>query len=102
MPVCHNCDSEEFVVHDGLFFCAICQSQSQEVVEEEIDKFSSKAHAVEQIRSAPKMKKVVDEGKPWHIVEAFQVSHWMDINFLVVWWCGTVLKYHIYVFVMKL
>ena len=74
MPICENCNGEEFQLHDGLYFCTVCNVQSQEIVEHELEEFDAAAFAVESKKTTQKSKPVVDQGKPWYTVEGYQVG----------------------------
>ena len=85
MPVCENCDGQEFVLQDGLYYCVVCSVQSQDVVEQFVDDYDAAAFAAEnRTKSAPKSKRVVDRGRPWYTAEAFQVRFPMLALLIVV------------------
>ena len=74
MPVCLFCESQEFELHDGLYYCRTCQVESQEVVEELRDDFDAAAFALQTKKVTNIVKETVDRGKPWYTAEAFQVN----------------------------
>ena len=79
MPTCDNCDGQDFLLQDGLYYCTVCNLQSQEVVEQVLDEFDATAFAIESRKAASKTQKhVIDRGKPWYTVEAFQVNFWCN------------------------
>jgi len=73
MPVCDNCDGQEFFLQDGHYYCVVCNVQSQEIREQVLDEFDATAFAIESKKATQKTKREVDRGKPWYTVEAYQV-----------------------------
>ena len=68
MPNCKECDSSEFNLVNGFYFCSVCFTQSQEIIEEQMEEVTGRTLL---------QKKEEDQSndilKPWYIVEGFQV-----------------------------
>ena len=80
MPICLNCESEEFYVENGFYLCSVCQVVSQEAVQEVTDHFTTPQVApAGKTNIQTKPKKIADKGKPWYTCEAFQVSYMLTI-----------------------
>ena len=76
MPVCLNCESQDFYIESGVYLCSVCQVVSQEAVQEVIDHYETPqaAPAIKTKASQNRPKKIIDKGKPWYTSEAYQVS----------------------------
>nr|CAB3266793.1 TATA box-binding protein-associated factor RNA polymerase I subunit B [Phallusia mammillata] len=84
MPVCSVCDGETFDVVNGLYFCRLCSTQSQEVIEEELEySLGDGQRALYEKRTKSK----VDQGKPWYTVEGFQVILKAQVDALIKLGC---------------
>ncbi|XP_041370465.1 TATA box-binding protein-associated factor RNA polymerase I subunit B-like [Gigantopelta aegis] len=76
MPSCITCGGEDFDVCDGLFYCSMCQTQTQdlrvEMEEASFIEMPSRSLLVKSKKSEKKIKKVEDKGRPWTIYEGYQ------------------------------
>lgn len=78
MPICQNCENQEFTIESGVYLCSVCHVVSQEAVHEVLDHFQTPhvASASQSTKNYGKVKKKLqDKGKPWYSTEAFQVSN---------------------------
>lgn len=73
MPTCDNCGERQFECVDGLFYCQLCQTQSQDLREEEVeDEVHNVRLALHSTRVKVKKEKQ-DHGRPWNTHEAFTI-----------------------------
>jgi len=80
MPVCHVCDGEDFDLLDGLYFCCMCSTQSQQIKEQDYEdvmeitsgKILDKNKG--NMKGSTRVYHKADRGKPWYTVEGFQVQ----------------------------
>ncbi|XP_039248621.2 TATA box-binding protein-associated factor RNA polymerase I subunit B-like [Styela clava] len=73
MPVCKFCNGTEFFCLDGKFFCAECDTQSQDFVEEQAPEIlADKSFTTKKLKER-KEKQAGDKGLPWNSVEGFQL-----------------------------
>uniref|UniRef100_F6U5V8 TATA box-binding protein-associated factor RNA polymerase I subunit B n=1 Tax=Ciona intestinalis TaxID=7719 RepID=F6U5V8_CIOIN len=93
MPVCPVCDSKEYDICNGLYFCRICSTQSQDIVEEDLE------NATESVvgrfidrKQRRKSKRVpnftIDPGKPWFTVEGLQALLKCQVQALISLGCS--------------
>ncbi|XP_060076574.1 TATA box-binding protein-associated factor RNA polymerase I subunit B-like [Ylistrum balloti] len=81
MPSCTVCGENEFEARDGLFFCSMCMTQSQDMRQEEAAEFImdvSNPGFKHLIKSKEHQKKgdkgtKRDKGRPWSCYEGFQI-----------------------------
>ncbi|OWF38332.1 TATA box-binding protein-associated factor RNA polymerase I subunit B-like [Mizuhopecten yessoensis] len=81
MPSCTVCGEDEFEARDGLFFCTMCMTQSQDLRQEEAaEEFIdvSNAFGMHMIRNKKQQHKTDkqdqrDKGRSWSCYEGFQI-----------------------------
>ncbi|XP_053407096.1 TATA box-binding protein-associated factor RNA polymerase I subunit B-like [Mercenaria mercenaria] len=85
MPECTVCGERDFEEHDGHYFCATCNTQSQDVrvivaEEENFDNFRRSGLIKEAATPRQSKKQVGDHGRPWSVYEAYQIiiQHQVD------------------------
>ena len=84
MLECVLCNSQNFDVMDGLYFCTECGTQSQDV-REEVNEITGPIDGKLTVKKTKKRKKrkEYDCGKPWFTLEAFQILIKAQIEFLI-------------------
>ncbi|XP_069140880.1 uncharacterized protein [Argopecten irradians] len=80
MPSCAVCGGSEFEARDGLFFCSVCMTQSQDLRQEEagedfMDMTNPEFRHLIRNKEYQKGKKTIqsDKGRPWSGYEGFQI-----------------------------
>ncbi|VDI39989.1 TATA box-binding protein-associated factor RNA polymerase I subunit B [Mytilus galloprovincialis] len=75
MPVCQECEGTDFDERDGLYFCQICMTQSQDLRREEEGEDGGTFYNVSSVitKKSERKKKVENKGRPWHSFEAFTI-----------------------------
>ncbi|XP_033757138.1 TATA box-binding protein-associated factor RNA polymerase I subunit B-like [Pecten maximus] len=80
MPSCTVCGENEFEARDGLFFCSMCMTQSQDLRQEEatetfMDMTNPGFKHLIRNKEHQSEKKTVrrDKGRPWSCYEGFQI-----------------------------
>lgn len=92
MPECHVCAGTEFEELDGLFYCLVCQTQSQNIQTVELDETDAVLPAPGVLREVKKKKtshdsKFVNEfekGRPWTLYEAYQIIMQAQVDALIL------------------
>uniref|UniRef100_A0A0B7A062 TATA box-binding protein-associated factor RNA polymerase I subunit B n=2 Tax=Arion vulgaris TaxID=1028688 RepID=A0A0B7A062_9EUPU len=84
-PVCNNDDYNEI---DGHFFCTECQTQSQELIVQEVSgdtevNFRCEVKVAEAGTHTLTKKPKVDLGRPWTIYEAYQIIILAQVDGLI-------------------
>ncbi|KAL5021033.1 hypothetical protein ScPMuIL_000188, partial [Solemya velum] len=57
MPECVTCGAEDFDLVDGLYYCNTCQTQTQEILDEQVDSFDPNARLISSERRKVAFKK---------------------------------------------
>ncbi|XP_078490244.1 TATA box-binding protein-associated factor RNA polymerase I subunit B [Ciona intestinalis] len=93
MPVCPICDSNEYDICNGLYFCRICNTQSQDIVEQDVENAAEVAIGRFIDRKRRKKSKrvpnfTIDPGKPWFTVEGLQALLKRQVQTLISLGCS--------------
>ncbi|KAL5021035.1 hypothetical protein ScPMuIL_000190, partial [Solemya velum] len=75
MPECVTCGAEDFDLVDGLYYCNTCQTQTQEILDEQVDSFDPNARLIfiRKEKGGIQEEQKVNKGRPWSIIEGFQI-----------------------------
>ncbi|XP_076803163.1 TATA box-binding protein-associated factor RNA polymerase I subunit B-like isoform X1 [Clavelina lepadiformis] len=97
MPVCHVCDGQDFELLNGLYFCQVCSTQSQDVVEEDFENVAevSVGKILDNKNKGRKSNRLYNEanrGKPWYSVEGLQVLLKAQVEALIQLGCSEELR----------
>ncbi|XP_076316983.1 TATA box-binding protein-associated factor RNA polymerase I subunit B-like isoform X2 [Tachypleus tridentatus] len=82
MPVCEICGAEEFDLHDGLYFCMTCNTQTTQILEEEEDPHSQLLGvAIKEKRCKRTVEE--DRGDQWISLEAYNIIICKQVHALI-------------------
>ncbi|XP_022250910.1 TATA box-binding protein-associated factor RNA polymerase I subunit B-like [Limulus polyphemus] len=84
MPVCEICGAEEFDLHDGLYFCMTCNTQTTQILEEEGEEEPNSQILGLAIKEK-RCERTVEEdwGDQWFTLEAYNIIICKQVHALI-------------------
>lgn len=85
MPSCTLCGGSEFLCHNGLYYCAECDTQSQDFVQAEAAEINEEdvTFGTKRLVKKTKTKESISKGLPWTSLEGFQLIIKENIRILI-------------------